>query len=232
MTNRLPRGYGPQGPQQRGEHRLVQVDGDPLAQQQRGNTRVEPGADQSRADLVGAEVDGNETDPAGGQAETVETRPLVALGVGMVDLEPPHPRLGVTQGPAVVARGGHHHLGDPTVDRRGHLPVEERGAGGQIADHGPVRPHPHAGGDVGGQPVLGGRITVGGRHPVEAQPVGGHPLGGDRRLARLHGWTQTRAMFTKRVTWSRKASDVDPVGPLRCLATMISAVPFSADSRL
>src|ERR1700722_5960958 len=52
----------------------------------------------------------------------------------------------------------------------------------------------------------------------------------------LQGWTwqnpPPRAMLANRVGWSRKASLVVPVGPLRCLATMISAVPRSFDSWL
>ena len=35
-----------------------------------------------------------------------------------------------------------------------------------------------------------------------------------------------RAMLSKRAWWPMKASVVWPVGPFRCLATMISAVPW------
>ena len=36
-----------------------------------------------------------------------------------------------------------------------------------------------------------------------------------------------RAMLAKRVWWGRKARRVLPVGPVRCLATITSAVPAS-----
>ncbi len=42
----------------------------------------------------------------------------------------------------------------------------------------------------------------------------------------------TRAMLAKRVWWSTKASCTSPVGPFRCLAMMISAVPLSGESGL
>ena len=43
---------------------------------------------------------------------------------------------------------------------------------------------------------------------------------------------QSRAMLANFVRWSRNASRVMPVGPLRCLATITSAVPRWSDSGL
>lgn len=52
---------------------------------------------------------------------------------------------------------------------------------------------------------------------------------GGRNGSRGH---HMRAMLAKRVYWLRKAKWHTPVGPFRCLETMISAVPRSADSGL
>ena len=55
----------------------------------------------------------------------------------------------------------------------------------------------------------------------------------DVDLGEPGGPAYTRAMLSKRAWWPMKARRVRPVGPLRCLATMISAVPWvSVDSGL
>ena len=51
-------------------------------------------------------------------------------------------------------------------------------------------------------------------------------------LAIIFSWDQLRAMLANLVKCSTKARRTFAVGPLRCLATMISAVPFSFDSGL
>ncbi len=43
---------------------------------------------------------------------------------------------------------------------------------------------------------------------------------------------QGARMLSKRVWWSTKASSTLPVGPLRCFAMRISAIPRSGDSAL
>ncbi len=41
-----------------------------------------------------------------------------------------------------------------------------------------------------------------------------------------HVYSKSCARSSNRVYWERKASLTSPMGPLRCLPTMISAIPF------
>ena len=59
-----------------------------------------------------------------------------------------------------------------------------------------------------------------------ANSTGGDVIGATRQ----DGYS--RARLANCVYWSRKASRVDPVGPLRCLDTMISAMPRWSESGL
>ena len=160
----------------------LQVDRHPFQQEQAGLARVEPGGGEPVRDRVAGEVGLDEPHLAGGDAEPRQPVSLVALGRGMVDLEPADAGLGVPQGPAVVAGRADHDLADAPADGADHHPVEEPGAGVEVVAH-PARGGLLACRDVRGQRLVGGGIAVGGRDPGESEAVRGHAPGRDRRAA-------------------------------------------------
>ena len=194
------RGHLPELPEDVLQDGRLQVDGDTLEQEQAGRLRVEPGRAQPVSHRVAGEVGLDEPDVGRGDAEPLEPPELVALGRGVVDLEPADTRLGVPERAAVVTGRADHDLPHAPIERADDGPVEERGARGEVVTH-PVRRGGPPGRDVGGQGLVGGGITVAGSDPGEAEPVGRDPAGGYRRAAVFHGSSLCHGAY--------------PVGPYR-----------------
>ena len=151
------------------------------------------------------------------------TGPAVAGARLAVVLSPPGGRA-ITMKPTVRARGGEpaFRLARPPgrpgdLRRRPRIPDR---AGRRRHDRlHPTRDVPRHARAVRGR-VLDQR--GGGLRPDEPGPQGP-----GRGRATLVG-----AMFSNSARWGRNASSALPVGPLRCLAMMISALPRSSDSWL
>jgi hypothetical protein len=90
----------------------------------------------------------------------------------MVDLEPADTRLGVAEGPAVVAGRTEDDLADAPADGPDHHPVEKPGAGVEVVAHPPRWLLARR--DVGGQRLVRGGIAVASRRPGEAEAVCRH----------------------------------------------------------
>ena len=164
------RGDPPELPEDVLQDGRLQVDGDPLEQEQAGRLRVEPGRAQPVRDRVAGEVGLDEPHAGRVDAEPLEPLELVPLGRGVVDLEPADTRLGVPERAAVVAGRADHDLPHAPIERADDGPVEERGARGEVVVH-PARRGDPPGRDVGGHGLVGGGITVVGSDPGEAEPV-------------------------------------------------------------
>ena len=179
------RGHLPELPEDVLQDGRLQVDGDTLEQEQAGRLAVEPGRAQPVSHRVAGEVSLDEPDVGRGDTEPLEPPELVALGRGVVDLEPADTRLGIPERAAVVAGRADHDLPHAPIERADDGPVEEPGARGEVVMH-PARRGGPPGRDVDGQGLVGGGITVVGSDPGEAEPVGRDPAGGYRRAAVFH----------------------------------------------
>jgi hypothetical protein len=112
-----------------------QVNGYSFQQEKSGLAWVEARASQQVRDRIASEVRLDEPHLASENAEPVQPFPLVALGGGMVDLEPPDTRLGVSQGPAVVAGRADDDLADTPADSADDRAVEEPCASVEVVAH-------------------------------------------------------------------------------------------------
>ena len=117
------------------EDRSLEVDGDTLTRDDRRRRGSMARVCQHARDVVHGEVNRYELDVAGFDAESLEPRPLVALRVRVVDLEPPDTRLRVPEGSSVVARGHDDHLWHARVQCSHDDPIEERRPRREIRGH-------------------------------------------------------------------------------------------------
>ena len=172
--------------QQRLEHPGLEVDDEPFAQHHRGRVRFPTGVDQRRGQRLVGEVGGDERDVRGVDRQALEPESLVALGGGMVDLEPSHSRLGVAQRPSVVSGADRRHLEDVPRQRVHDHSIEERRAPPQVPPHGLVLVEAERTGHVARQALVGVGIAERRRQALVAEAIGGDPLRGGRRLALTH----------------------------------------------
>ena len=168
------------------EDRPLQVDSDPFKQEQGRLAGIESRVPQQVRDRgVKGEVGRDEPHLPGGEAEALQSLPLVLLGRGMVHLEPADAGLGVPEGAAVVACRADDDLVHAAAQGADHGLVEEPGPRGEVVLYPAFRAVLPAG-DVDGQGLVGGGIAVGGGNPGEPEPVRRHPLGGYRGAAPFH----------------------------------------------
>ena len=131
------------------------------------------------------EVSWHESDVARFDAEPCEPLALVALRVGMIDLEPRDTGFRVAKGAPVIAGSRHDDLRQATVDGPHDDSVEERRARGQVTSH-PSGSAVHGSGHVAGESFVRVGIAVVHGYPFEGQPLRRDPLRGDRCLTFFH----------------------------------------------